>query len=396
MTETVAGLRAKGWKANRCHLPHGVVARELKAASCLRRFTILADALATGRVSIEHVTAVANATNHRVEAALLQVQDRIVEFAETRRFSHFRTWLASLVELLDQDGAEPDPGEANTASMAADGQGNLHLVLELTGVDAVCAQRIINNETDRQTRQAQRETETTGAPMPTAQQLRARAVVELLRRGAKANPNSPKPAVEAVVTVTVDPNGRPTAHSIDTDGPLDATTAATLLCDATLQPLAVNPAGDPLNLGRRQRFFTPQQHQALTMRDGGCVFPGCDQPPARCDAHHLHHWQSGGRTDINNAALLCRRHHHLHHSNAPWELHQTTIDQLPPELAEQHRQRAHTARLHPSNTVATWTDPHGQTHLAQTATNHHPPTPQPQDLQPQQPGDPPHRDKPAA
>ncbi|MEZ5240031.1 MAG: DUF222 domain-containing protein, partial [Microthrixaceae bacterium] len=217
VTETVAGLRAKGWKANRCHLPHGVVARELKAASCLRRFTILADALATGRVSIEHVTAVANATNHRVEAALLQVQDRIVEFAETRRFSHFRTWLASLVELLDQDGAEPDPGEANTASMAADGQGNLHLVLELTGVDAVCAQRIINNETDRQTRQAQRETETTGAPMPTAQQLRARAVVELLRRGAKANPNSPKPAIEAVVTVTVDPNGNPTTHSIDTD-----------------------------------------------------------------------------------------------------------------------------------------------------------------------------------
>jgi hypothetical protein len=34
------------------------------------------------------------------------------------------------------------------------------------------------------------------------------------------------------------------------------------------------------------------------VRDGGCVFPGCDRPLAWCDAHHLWHWVDGGPTDL--------------------------------------------------------------------------------------------------
>jgi HNH endonuclease len=54
---------------------------------------------------------------------------------------------------------------------------------------------------------------------------------------------------------------------------------------------------------------SPAQRRALTHRDGGCVFPGCDRPEAWCDAHHLVHWTRGGPTDLDNLALLCRRHH---------------------------------------------------------------------------------------
>ena len=35
--------------------------------------------------------------------------------------------------------------------------------------------------------------------------------------------------------------------------------------------------------------------------------------PARTEAHHLHFWRDGGPTDLDNALLLCRRHHTLIH-----------------------------------------------------------------------------------
>ena len=44
-----------------------------------------------------------------------------------------------------------------------------------------------------------------------------------------------------------------------------------------------------------------------------CAFPGCDRPVHWCDAHHVHWWEHGGPTDIDNLTLLCRRHHVLVH-----------------------------------------------------------------------------------
>ena len=73
-----------------------------------------------------------------------------------------------------------------------------------------------------------------------------------------------------------------------------------------------------LDLGRSVRLVSPAQRRALVVRDGGCVWPDCDRPPAFTDAHHLRHWVDGGATDLANLALVCRRHHRLVH--AGWEL----------------------------------------------------------------------------
>ncbi|MGB3673421.1 MAG: HNH endonuclease signature motif containing protein [Candidatus Nanopelagicales bacterium] len=54
--------------------------------------------------------------------------------------------------------------------------------------------------------------------------------------------------------------------------------------------------------------------KALEVRDGGCVFPFCDRPPSWSHAHHIKHWADGGTTSLDNAALLCSRHHHVVHS----------------------------------------------------------------------------------
>lgn len=66
-------------------------------------------------------------------------------------------------------------------------------------------------------------------------------------------------------------------------------------------------------VGRETRVVSRAQRRALTVRDGGCRFPGRHRPPAWCDAHHVVHWCVGGRTDLENLILLCDHHHHLVH-----------------------------------------------------------------------------------
>jgi hypothetical protein len=44
------------------------------------------------------------------------------------------------------------------------------------------------------------------------------------------------------------------------------------------------------------------------------VFAGCSAPAWWCEAHHLLEWLFGGRTELENLALLCERHHaKVHH-----------------------------------------------------------------------------------
>lgn len=64
-----------------------------------------------------------------------------------------------------------------------------------------------------------------------------------------------------------------------------------------------------LRLGRTKRSATLEQHIALQLLDGTCQHPGCNRPPDACDRHHIVSWLRGGRTDVENLTLLCRRHH---------------------------------------------------------------------------------------
>jgi hypothetical protein len=90
-------------------------------------------------------------------------------------------------------------------------------------------------------------------------------------------------------------------------------------CDADLTAIRLDTNGVPLSMGRTRRTVTPQQWQALVVRDRGCVFPNCERPAAWCDAHHLRHWTDHGPTDLENLALVCGRHHDaIHH--AGWDI----------------------------------------------------------------------------
>lgn len=94
---------------------------------------------------------------------------------------------------------------------------------------------------------------------------------------------------------------------------LSAGSVRRLACDADVIPVVLGAHGEVLDVGRAARLFTRGQRRALTHRDGGCTWPGCDAPAAWVRAHHVVHWVDGGRSDLDNAALLCQRHHtHVH------------------------------------------------------------------------------------
>ena len=86
-----------------------------------------------------------------------------------------------------------------------------------------------------------------------------------------------------------------------------------LSCTATLTRVLVDGNGAPLDVGRAHRLATPAQRKALTVRDGGCVVPGCACPADGADVHHVIAWSAGGATDLDNLLMLCARHHQMVH-----------------------------------------------------------------------------------
>jgi hypothetical protein len=128
---------------------------------------------------------------------------------------------------------------------------------------------------------------------------------------------------------------------------LGSRTVRRILCDASVTPVVVRrdrataPEGttpgtvgdeladlmlaesaEVLYVGRAERTVPPRLRRALEVRDRHCVFPGCRAHPRRCHAHHLHEWEHGGATDIDNTALLCVRHHHAVHEGG-WTMART-------------------------------------------------------------------------
>jgi hypothetical protein len=155
--------------------------------------------------------------------------------------------------------------------------------------------------------------------------------------------------VEIVVTtpLTALQRGVGGVALLSTKGTLTGAELRRLACDAGIIPavLGRDDAGSEiLDLGRTRRDFSTAQRRALTVRDRGCVAPGCDRPPDQCHAHHQWEWDDGGPTDLDNGALLCEFHHLQVHRQG-WRVNLATngYPQLtpPPSIDPLQRPRQH-------------------------------------------------------
>jgi hypothetical protein len=230
-------------------------------------------------------------------------------------------------------------------------EGITRLAGDLVGVDALEVRQLVEKQADRLFYKLQHESDRSAdLPMPGRATLLAMALVELVRRGSTVDRKTiTGPAVDVTLVVHANRPDPDTDTTSDTDtvaavvdgedgcvtptelwsrcGPAHTTdgevvhpkVAAILLCDPIITVLVVDLLGVPLDMGRTIRLVNRHQRRALTQRDGGCTFPGCDAPPSWCDAHHVIWWEHHGPTDIWNLALLCRYHHGVTHRRG-WTL----------------------------------------------------------------------------
>ena len=162
-------------------------------------------------------------------------------------------------------------------------------------------------------------------------------------------------------------NGLLTGALTNTGEPVPAGLLRQLLCDADLLPVVLGGPSQILDVGQTQRFVTPTQRAALEIRDGGCVFPGCDKAPQDCHAHHIIPWWQGGPTDLANLVLVCAHHHGIvEPSRDPttdrWQIRLApdhTPEVIPPRRVDPHQQPDATPDTSPDNDSrnATETEP---------------------------------------
>ncbi|WP_111767595.1 HNH endonuclease signature motif containing protein [Nakamurella deserti] len=148
---------------------------------------------------------------------------------------------------------------------------------------------------------------------------RAQALVEVVRL-AMTHATLPTHSGERPhVTVTLhwDVLRRQIGSAVTAGGTtLTPAAARRLLCDATVIPAVLGGDGEVLDIGRSARTFPRAVRRAITLRDGGCAFPGCDRPPAFTDVHHIRWWvRDLGDTSYRNGCLLCQYHHSEVHKN---------------------------------------------------------------------------------
>jgi len=92
--------------------------------------------------------------------------------------------------------------------------------------------------------------------------------------------------------------------------PIPASVLKRIACDCDIRRVIFGPEAQVLDVGRTYRVVPSHIRTAVIARDRNCTYPGCDQPPERCEVHHaIRHWADGGETSTQNAALLCWHHH---------------------------------------------------------------------------------------
>lgn len=162
----------------------------------------------------------------------------------------------------------------------------------------------------------------------TIEQLASDTLLGLLTAGAEVNPTqllgTGAPAVR--VTITERDLRTRTGYGRLGNHPVSIGAIERAACTQGTITVVFDDHGRPLDVGREQRLFTPTQRTALAIRDGGCMWTGCERPPSWTEAHHIHHWKRDhGKTDIDDGILLCKHHHLLLHDHK-WEIERRGLD----------------------------------------------------------------------
>ena len=326
-TDSEHGMRTGAWLARESGLSNPGAKSRVRTANKLRmHFPKVAEALRNGQISYEHAAAITSAANPRITNQIADISDQILNNITGTSYEKWKQQLGAVAELLDQQGGHR-PGDDiadNTLRMHRGLDNTLFINAQLTGIHALSVEHTLNSQADQLFNQHNKDNELSkDLPTPNRKTLLALALSNLAHNNTTANStgNSSSTAsygsgIELAITINNTDTRLDLSKLTDHNNqPLSAELASYLTCNPTLYALLTTNNATTLYLTRTQRLANRAQRRALAHRDGGCVFPGCTNPPQWTDAHHVEHWNNEGTTDLSNLASLCRYHHMVTHRN---------------------------------------------------------------------------------
>ncbi len=309
-------LSLTSWLAAHGRRSHRDAHREAAEARRLAQLPVTAAAWSEGTLSSGQVAAiVANVPAHR---AALYAQHEVNMTPVLAQLSVADTTAAMRAWRLraDAEDSGPEPPERPSElylSRTLDGRREVlgHLKAEDAAVvEAAIAAAEGSDPADGE------------GPLPSAAQRRAEALADVCRwfltHGDKAASGARhRPQLSVIVGLSDLAQDRPGLLADGTAVP--GSTVSRLACDAVLHRIVMAGRSTVLDYGSSVRTVSSALWAALVVRDGHCRHPGCDRPPAWCEAHHVQHFSKGGPTCLSNLVMACSRHHHLWHDHG-WQL----------------------------------------------------------------------------
>jgi len=324
-------MSTHGWLAWDRSLPEAMSSRRVRSGRILTSVSVIGDALAAGRIGLDHAQVFAAVVNARNHAAMSAAAPALLDAAWVMAFEPWADEVRALARLADEDGPQPNEVRERVSvrhvgdATVVDGVfGQAHGHLLASAVEAMADELFRSHSESR--------ADDPEHVIPSRSELRAAALLEPIHRGQAVDANSSKAArTEAVFVLQpeclscgVRPEvtalgGRRiqdpavwdiVADSTHTFAHLDTVGTVAFFGQSIASggPGLVDPNHRP-TCPRRQverlggtgltdhecqcdeaRHASRAQRRALELRDGQCVFPGCDAPVNWCDAHHvLHH-----------------------------------------------------------------------------------------------------------
>ncbi|MFC4948221.1 HNH endonuclease signature motif containing protein [Pseudonocardia sp. GCM10023141] len=277
-----------------------------------------AEAFHAGAVTLRHVEVIAKVLASSAASRISPDDLAVVEAelastaAETTPDRLFRHG-TDLINLLDQDGPEPDdrdpqpvddlqirPNKNGSGGTIA---GRFDSALKFATIAALldAKSKPLGKEDSR-----------------TIGQRQADALADIcgfvLDHGDVPHRGGHRPHLNVTIALQ-DLENRARAAMLEFGGALSPKELRMLACDSGIIPTVLGGSRQLLDIGQSTRTIPDAIRKALIIRDQGCAWPGCDRPPSWCDGHHLRYWEHGGPTSLDNCVLLCKAHHRLQHDS---------------------------------------------------------------------------------
>ncbi len=283
------------WLAMRMGLSYWKASRLIRAAMALHELPRLSKALGSGRLGLDKVLELARFAKPSDEAQL-------ISWAQTKPPIVIRHEGERRARLMAEEVREI---ERNRSVSWSHHEGQFNLEAWLPAAQGATVAKALE-------RMAETLPQMPGEEGPGGvEQRRADALVALCSGRLSADPDPDRATV--VVHANLRDLKKDGANAeIESGGVMDPLAVSRLMCDARLQAILRDDAGNLLSVSPMRREPAPWLVRLVRMRDKTCRFPGCD---ARryTQVHHIEFWSKGGRTEEENCLLLCFMHHRLVH-----------------------------------------------------------------------------------